>query len=357
MRRILMSIFIGAFTLLGSAQVKKIKTKRLEISYDKTLFLIFDKNVKYIDGSKDIVAEINPTLFNIVKIKVNNENFVGTRGLSVVTSDGEFHSFELVYNSAVSYSTFYANKNDSSIQTTINVTNDKSTHLIFPKKIIYSDIGNEETLSSETTSSNNILKVKSLTEEKVLPSSLFVVTEDKKYYEFLLNPDPAAETYTYNFSTSNDAAIFENTTNDQILTEIAEKCIKQKRAISSIGEKKNQLTCSLHNVNINNDVLYFTFEIANTSTINMNIDFIRCFIKDKKTIKNSPEQEIECSSVINYKYNSVINSNTTNKFVLAFSKFTIPDKKKFEVQLFDKDGGRHLTFTIKDDLIINAVPI
>ena len=138
---------------------------------------------------------------------------------------------------------------------------------------------------------------------------------------------------------------------------MAEKCLKISKSITSVGERKNKLTCYLNNVNINNDVLFFTFEIINTSTLNMNIDFTKCFIKDKRTNKNSPEQEIEMTPVLNYKYQSVINSNVSNTFVLAFPKFTIPDKKKFEVEIYDKDGGRHLTFTIKDDLIINAVPI
>ena len=89
----------------------------------------------------------------------------------------------------------------------------------------------------------------------------------------------------------------------------------------------------------------------------MNIDFIKCFIKDKKTIKNSPEQEIESIPILTYKYLTTIDSNRSNTFVLAFPKFTIPDKKKFEVEIYDKDGGRHLAFTIKDDLIIDAKPI
>jgi conjugative transposon TraN protein len=350
-------ILLCAFTGCVNAQVKQVATKRLEISYDKTLHIIFDNNVKYIDATQDIVPEINPTLPNIVKVKVNNENFTGTRGLSIITSDGAFHSFEVVYNANVKYSTYYAAKKDSSIQTTINVTTNKSTHLIFPHKVIYSDVGNEESLVSETISSSNILKIKSLTEEKLLPSSLFVVTDDKKYYEFLMNNDSTASTYTYNFCPTEDAAIFDNTTNDKILAEVAEKCLKERKMISSVGERKNQLTCFLNNVNINNDVLYFTFEIINSSTLNMDIDFIRCFIKDKKTIKNSPEQEIESTPLITYKYQTVIGSNNSNCFVLAFPKFTIPDKKKFEVQIFDKDGGRHLSFSIKDDLIINAKPI
>jgi len=355
MKKLKFTFILCLLAVLAGAQ-KKVAVKRLEISYDKTLHLIFNTNVKYVDAKTDIVAEIVPALNNIVRVRVNNENFVGSRGLSVITADGVFHSFELTFKEDVDYSTFSIS-GDSCIKTAVNVTTDKSTHLIFPKKIIYYNIGNEETLSSSTINSSNILKINALTNEKVLPTSLFVVTEDKKYYEFIMNSNTTADTYTYNFTDRENVAIFDNTSNDRTLAAVAEKCLKMNRTISSVGEKKNKLTCFLNNVHINNDVLYFTFEIINTSTLNMNIDFMKCFIKDKKTIKNAPEQETEMTPVINYKYVTTIDSNTSNRFVLAFPKFTIPDKKKFEVEIYDKDGGRHLAFTIKDDLIIDAKPI
>jgi len=350
-------ILFCVLTVIARAQVKQVPITKLEISYDKSLHLIFDKNVKYINGALDIVAKTNETLPYIVKVNVNNENFEGSRGLSIITADGIFHSFELVYKKDVAYSAYYENASASRVVTNINVATDKSTHLIFPSKIVYSDVGNDSTLTSEVITSSNILKVTALTSDKVLPTSLFVVTEDKKYYEFVMNSNPEASTYTYNFSSKAEDAIFDNTSNEKTLSEIAEKCLKQKRLITSVGERKNKLTCYLENVNIHNDVLYFTYEIINTSNLNMNIDFIRCYIKDKATIKNSPEQEIESTPILNYKYQTVIENNTSNRFVLAFPKFTIPDKKKFDVQIYDKDGGRHLSFSIKDDFIINAKPI
>lgn len=352
-----LTILLLALAIIASAQVKQVPTKRLEISFDKTLHLVFDSNVKYITGSSDIVGEVTESLPYIVKVVVNNANFVGTRGLSVITADGVFHSFELAYNEDVPYFTFYESDKSNRVVTTINVTTDKFTHLIFPSKIVYSNIGNDSTLTSEVITSSNILKVHTLKDQTVFPTSLFVVTQEKKYYEFVMKPDSAASTYTYNFCNKDNAALFDNDTNEKVLSEISKKCIKQGKLITSVGEKKNKLTVWLNNVNIHNDVLYFTFEIINTSAINMNIDFTKCFIKDKKTIKNSPEQEVESVPILNYNYKNYIESNNSNTFVMAFPKFTIPDKKKFEVEIFDKDGGRHLTFSIKDDLIINAKPI
>src|SRR5659263_723933 len=97
------TILLCAFTVLASARVKKVSTTRLEISFDKTLHLVFDSKVKYIDGATDIQAEIVPNLPNIVKVVVTQENYKGTRGLSVITADGVFHSFELTFKEDVDY--------------------------------------------------------------------------------------------------------------------------------------------------------------------------------------------------------------------------------------------------------------
>jgi len=130
-------ILFCVLTVIARAQVKQVPITKLEISYDKSLHLIFDKNVKYINGALDIVAKTNETLPYIVKVNVNNENFEGSRGLSIITADGIFHSFELVYKKDVAYSAYYENASASRVVTNINVATDKSTHLIFPSKIVY----------------------------------------------------------------------------------------------------------------------------------------------------------------------------------------------------------------------------
>jgi conjugative transposon TraN protein len=350
---LLLYIYISVSSF--AQKLNKVEPVRLCASYDKSLHLIFDSSVKYVDaGSNDIVANITPGINNIVRVKVNNENYVGTAGLSVITSDGVFHSFEIEYRKDVDYTTYYANKKDSSVITNINVAYDKSTHLIFPEKIRYYDVGNEESLSAENITSKNVLKIKSKNEWNVLPSSLFVVTEDKKYYEFSLNSLSADDTYTYNFCDNKTSVMFESSTNDIQLTKIAEQCLKIKRKITTVGKKKNKVECYLNNVMINDDVLYFTFSITNRSNIDLNIDFVKCFIIDKKTLKDEAQQEQEMIPVLSYNYQNVISAMSENSFCLCFPKFTIPDEKKFIVELYDKDGGRHITFPIKSKLIINT---
>jgi hypothetical protein len=40
--------------------------------------------------------------------------------------------------------------------------------------------------------------------------------------------------------------------------------------------------------------------------------------------------------------------------VIIVPKFTIPDKKEFLIELFEKNGGRHLTLQIKNKHLLKA---
>jgi len=352
---ILLTLFsISIFS--SHAQLNKVKATPLAISFDKSIHIVFDNSIKYVDGAPGISASVVPNIDNMVKITCQEENFPGTRNVSVLTWDGVFHSFKLQYKDTVAYTTYYNNNKDSIVVNKINVSSDKSSHIIFPSKVIYYDCGNDSTISTEKTVGNNILKLRSLI-PNILPTSLFVVTEDMKEYEMELISDTLATEFTYNIGNSNNKATFDNTSNDRQIKNTAEKCIQAKRQLTSVGEQKNGMICSLYHIYIDNDVLFFTFKIVNTTPIRMSVDFLRCFIRDNKTLTDEPEQDTEMSPLLTYKFRHEIDPISDNMFVLAFPKFTIPDKKKFYVQIMDKDGGRHLSFYIKNDFIIHAKKI
>jgi hypothetical protein len=49
-----------------------------------------------------------------------------------------------------------------------------------------------------------------------------------------------------------------------------------------------------------------------------------------------------------------IPGNTTVKWIIAVPKFTIPNQKKFECEIFEKDGGRNLVLSVKNGTIFQA---
>lgn len=71
---------------------------RLEVTFSKTVHLIFHSAVKYVDlGSTDIIAGKSDGVENVVRVKAAVEGFSEETNFSVITSDGTFYSFIVVY--------------------------------------------------------------------------------------------------------------------------------------------------------------------------------------------------------------------------------------------------------------------
>lgn len=81
---------------ISSAQ--SIASYRLEVTFSKTVHLIFPSAVKYVDlGSADIIAGKSDGVENVVRVKAAVEGFEEETNFSVITQDGTFYSFEVVY--------------------------------------------------------------------------------------------------------------------------------------------------------------------------------------------------------------------------------------------------------------------
>ena len=65
-------------------------------------------------------------------------------------------------------------------------------------------------------------------------------------------------------------------------------------------------------------------------------------------VKRTAIQETIIEPVRTYNYLTSVNGKEEESTVFAFKKFTIPDKKQLVVELFEKNGGRHLRFVIKN---------
>ncbi len=65
-------------------------------------------------------------------------------------------------------------------------------------------------------------------------------------------------------------------------------------------------------------------------------------------VKRTAIQETIMEPVRAYNYLISVKGKEAESTVFAFQKFTIPDKKQLVVELFEKNGGRHQRFVIKN---------
>lgn len=353
MKRSALSLFFSLSMILSlSAQIQSIASKKISINFDKTIHLVFKMDIDYFNvGTDDVLATIANNAPFTLKIKANTENFTKETNISVITTDGKFYSFAVGYNKTVEEATIFVDQDILPEIDSIPVSSSKSIHLLFPQDVIYSDVGNEQAISIENISASNVVRFKA-NYENIPQTNISVITSDRKFYSFILNYDPNPEIFNYALGEKGALATISN--NEKNFSDIAKETLEKDRAIFNLGLSKNKMEFYCSNIFIKNDVLFFVCGIKNTSNINFNVDFVKCFIRDIKQLKNTTIQETEMIPLIKYNFKDAVSNKKGNDFVLAFNKFTIPDKKKFEIEIFDADGGRHLRFRIKNENIISA---
>jgi hypothetical protein len=101
----------------------------------------------------------------------------------------------------------------------------------------------------------------------------------------------------------------------------------------------------LDNIDRAGPLLYFRFELSNRSNLDYTPDFLRLYLADQARARRTTRQELEISPVYADTLPAVP-GKATRQYILAIPRLTIPDKKEFRVELYEKNGGRSLTLTI-----------
>lgn len=331
------------------------------ISYDKTLHLIYASSIKYFDvGDSTKVAVDKPEdVNNVIRIKSQERNFGGTTNLSVVTSDGVFHSYMLSYEDNPKYS--YIRDGNTYIEPQkITVCCENSTHLIYPDKIKYIDFGDNTVSVERAGNVDNIIKVQAMTSD-FPETNVSVITEDGSFYTLNVDYSKVPESFSYLIADSScvnkkrNIAIFNDVEINEVdQNVISNNIIKSKRSIYNLAARKGNVNLSVWNVYVRNNTLFIHLQIKNKSSINYDIDFIKYYITDRKTMKKTASQETVLEPVFQNGFSSLIGNKSKMDWVVAFDKFTIPEDRQFVIEIQEKNGGRHFKFNVPASNILDA---
>ena len=77
-------------------------------------------------------------------------------------------------------------------------------------------------------------------------------------------------------------------------------------------------------------------------------------IVDKKVLKRPAIQEQVIFPLRAYNYATAVAGKKDERTVFVFDKFTIPADKMLVVEMHEKSGGRHQTFTVESEDIVRA---
>ena len=233
----------------------------------------------------------------------------------------------------------------------------KTTNLIFPYAIKSVDRGSKDILVQKAKGIDNILQLKAgkLGFEQ---TNLTVITADGELYSFILdyNDTPAILNFRFSKNTGTHSEVFfsNGTINESQMQVNTEEVVHEKRNIYSVKDKSYGIKMLLDGLYIKDEIIYCRIRLQNNSNINYDIEQFRFYIRDQRKSKRTATQELEVNPLYIKGDSSVVAGQAENVLVLAFPKFTIPDKKYLAIELMEKNGGRHLNLSIGNSTIVRT---
>ncbi len=247
----------------------------------------------------------------------------------------------------------------------MEVTYNKTSHLIFPSAIRYVDLGSEYLIAGKADDAENVLRVKATVREFAEETNFSVITQDGRFYNFnvFYNANPATLNYTLAATDqvpegqgANDVVFGELGNSSPSTTDLIMETIfnRGKRVITHIGSKSYGIRFLLRGIYVHNGKYYFHTELKNRSNVPFSIDFVSFKIVDKKVVKRTVVQEKPLIPLRIFQPLEEIAGNMDEQNVFLLDQFTLAEGKVLIIEIFEKNGGRQQVLRIKNSDLVNA---
>ena len=253
----------------------------------------------------------------------------------------------------------------------LEVTYDKTVHILFPAAVRYVDLGSPNLIAGKADGAENVIRVKATVRDFRSETNMSVITEDGSFYTFnvkyadeplLLNVEMAD--FLHDGSSVNrpnnaqEIYLEELGSESPMLVHLIMKSVhkENRRIVKHIGCKRFGIQYVLKGIYVHNDLLYLHTEIRNSSNVPFDVDYISFKVVDKKVAKRTAIQEQVLFPVRAYNYAVRVTGKQSERTVFCLPKFTVPDDKQLVVELCEKNGGRHQSFIVENaDLVLAKV--
>lgn len=247
----------------------------------------------------------------------------------------------------------------------MEVTYNKTTHLLFPSPIRYVDLGSENLIANKAEDVGNVLRIKAGIKDFEDETNFSVITQDGKFYNFDVFYSSYPDTLTYDLlklqkddeKQLSTEVLFEDLKGESaLLTELLMKTLYEnaKRDIKHIGNKSFGIHFLLESLSTHEGKLYFVLNFKNKSNIPYQIDFVSFKIVDKKNLKRTVVQDKILTPLREYTGSKNINHQSEEKAVYLLDQFTMLEDQVLEIEVFEKEGGRHQKIQVENADLIHA---
>lgn len=249
----------------------------------------------------------------------------------------------------------------------LEVTFEKTVHLIFPAPVRYVDLGSQNIIAGKAEDAENVLRVKAAVKDFETETNMSVICEDGSFYAFNVKYADEPEKLNVEMKDflspvegrlpSNRADIYfkELGNESPILVKLMMKTIYQndKRVFRHIGAQMFGMKFLLRGLYAHNGLLYFHTRIDNMTNMPYSVDFVTFKVVDKKVAKRTAIQEQVLQPLRAYHQVNYIKGRHTESSVFALEQFSLSEDKQLEVTLYEHNGGRTLTFYVEpQDLLL-----
>jgi conjugative transposon TraN protein len=251
----------------------------------------------------------------------------------------------------------------------LEVTFSKTVHIIFPAAIRYVDLGSIDLLAAKADGAENVLRVKAATQGFRKETNLSVITEDGSYYTFNVKyaDEPVklsvemADFMHQGLSETkpgNEIPVFLSDLGSEspyLVRLIMETIHKNNRTkIKHIGSRNFGILYLLKGIYSHNELLFFHFQLRNTSNVGFDVDYISFRIVDRKVARRTAMQEQVIVPLRSYNQAISIAAAKEERTVFALPKFTIQNDKQLLIELVEKDGGRNQVLIVENSDLVRA---
>ena len=243
----------------------------------------------------------------------------------------------------------------------IEVTFQKTVHILFPSEVKYVDLGSFDIIADKAAGAENVVRIKAAVKGFEGETNFSVITADGCFYSFnVFYKDEPAQ-----LSIEMEDWLRDNPeggiAGDRMFVKLKELggetplvvnrimytlYKKNKRDIKHIGCKKYGIQTLLKGIYINNDLLYLHTSVRNRSDISFDIDY-----------KRTAMQENFIEPVRTYNRLMTVDGKATVRNVFVLPKLTLPDDKLLVVEIYEKGGARHQSFRIENTDLVAAKPV
>ncbi|RKR80678.1 conjugative transposon TraN protein [Mucilaginibacter gracilis] len=243
----------------------------------------------------------------------------------------------------------------------IQISDQKTLMILFPTAVKSVDRGSRYVLAEKVKDAENVIKLKA-DHQGIPESNLSVITADGKLYSFIVTtttdlPTQAIDLHQQELRERSAVRFSGESLNETQVRDISARATLVK-PFMNVKDKNDQMKMKLEGIYLANDVMFYRLRVNNKSHINYTVDFIRFYIRDRKKVKRMAVQEQEITPLACYPGDTLtVNGNSHRTIVMAFKKFTIADNKNLAVELYEKNGDRHLAMTLDGKEILKARPV